>query len=281
MSPDRPKIRMSPRPITNGGVMIGSTVSTRRSRLARNAGARHDQGEREAQGGGRDAGQQGQQKRVPPDAAAAAGQAVEPPDLGREQTLGERTTREGAVAPLDRAEQDPNDRIEREERDEHGHDYDGAGDEDIALEEPARGEPQREQQDEARRDDRGADPQPGLAADGEPGRQCRGRRPRPAPPAAGRGPAAEARRQVRSANAARSASPGTEQLEFPGRGAVGGRVPGQEHETAAAHHGPDHCPAAKAVAHADGVYFGWLLTSRSHRSSRCFRSALAPYFAKS
>jgi len=38
--------------------------------------------------------------------------------------------------------------------------------------------------------------------------------------------------------------------------------------------------AAQTVPHRER-YFGWLLTSRSHRSSRHLRSALAPYFAKS
>jgi len=44
---------------------------------------------------------------------------------------------------------------------------------------------------------------------------------------------------------------------------------------------PDERPAAKTVAHGDRAYFGWLLTSRSHRSSKRLRSALEPYFAKS
>jgi hypothetical protein len=36
-SPDRPKIRISPRPMTNGGVMIGSTDSVRSAFLKRKA----------------------------------------------------------------------------------------------------------------------------------------------------------------------------------------------------------------------------------------------------
>jgi len=63
--------------------------------------------------------------------------------------------------------------------------------------------------------------------------------------------------------------------------AVGGRVPRKQRESGASDHAPDERPAAKTVAHGGGAYLGWLLTSRSHRSSRRLRSALAPYFAKS
>jgi hypothetical protein len=67
--PERPKSRISARPMTKGGVMIGSTVSSAHGALAGQAGAQDQQRAGEAEQRGDHAGQHRQDQRVPGDAA--------------------------------------------------------------------------------------------------------------------------------------------------------------------------------------------------------------------
>ena len=160
IKPDRPKIRMSPRPITNGGVMIGSTVNTRRSRLAlkpvrvtTRANARPS-------------------VVVVAAVSRASSSVFQPtPQLRppvRQSSRQIFAANREAVARLNRAQQDARDREEREESDEDGDQHDRAGHEGVTLERAPRGEPQREEEQKARCDDHGARADAGLARDRKP-----------------------------------------------------------------------------------------------------------------
>ena len=78
--PARPNSRIRPRPTTNGGVMIGSSESRLHRRLQALRAALGDQRQHRAEHGRADRREQGQEERVPGDAAAhAAGQAAPGP----------------------------------------------------------------------------------------------------------------------------------------------------------------------------------------------------------
>ena len=103
--------------MTKGGVMIGSTVSTRSERLTAKAGARHDQREGEAEHRRADAEQHAEEQRVPGDAAAAAAGRQPRPQIAVDQALEQQRRREGAVAVLEGAAPGCADRQEDEEHD--------------------------------------------------------------------------------------------------------------------------------------------------------------------
>ena len=97
-TPERPNSRISARPMTKGGVMIGRTESTRSAPLAAEARARRDQREGEAERGAAEADEDAEEQRVPGHAAAQlAVEAVEAPDRPVGELL--RRTRAGAKAP--------------------------------------------------------------------------------------------------------------------------------------------------------------------------------------
>ena len=154
MSPERPNIRMSPRPITNGGVMIGSTDRMRKQLLVRKAGAGDDQREGE------------------PERRAAAAQEARAAAYStrRRSAFPPRCSRHPRPSPVNRrarnaeSEKAPSlfssaetESVHRK-KNEHGHQGanrdDAAGNEGVALEIAAPGEPQREQHPERRDDQR-------------------------------------------------------------------------------------------------------------------------------
>ena len=125
--------------MTNGGVMIGSTVRMRSSflcrksvRVAMSAKARPSEVQPVAQSSASASVFQATPQRV------LAGDAAQAPDLlGGEAGL-ERRQREQPVGVLDRRDQDPEHREEREHDDQRRDRDDAAGDEGVALEEAAR-----------------------------------------------------------------------------------------------------------------------------------------------
>ena len=165
MRPERPKIRMSPRPITNGGVMIGRIVRMRSSplclnpvRVAISAKARPSAVQPAAHRNASMSVFHATPQRVLP------AMQREAPDLLGEQALGKRDERKRAGAVLQRRNEDPEDREEGEHGHQRGNGDHAGGDERIALEVAAAREPQREQHAECRDDEPGAEPHAELSA---------------------------------------------------------------------------------------------------------------------
>ena len=125
-------------------------------RAVAEAGARDHQREDEAEQRGDDADQDGEEERVPGDAAArAARQAAEPPEPVAEQFCEEDAERIIAILGDQRAGEHLQDRHEDEERDDGDDEADRADDELVAADRAARGEPQRQQEQESAADQHG------------------------------------------------------------------------------------------------------------------------------
>ena len=138
-APDRPKRRISARPMTKGGVMIGSTESARSSGLAGKPRAGGDQGEGEADDRRAGAHEDREEQRVPGHAAAErAVQAVETPDRPVRELVEEDGRRERAGFVAHRAREHREDRPEDEDHHQADHETDRAGQEGVALHEAPR-----------------------------------------------------------------------------------------------------------------------------------------------
>src|SRR5258708_19988657 len=139
--PERPNSRMSARPITNGGVMIGSTARTRNIPAKRRPVCRH-QREGESRGGRAKADRNRKDQGVPRNAAAQRRtKAIESPDGAVEKFVCELRQREGALLITKGAGEDDDDREQDKNGRESDHDPDGADDESIAAAPAASGQP--------------------------------------------------------------------------------------------------------------------------------------------
>ena len=158
--------------MTKGGVMIGSTVRTRRARLKRKIRARGDQREGEAERRRADADERRQEQGVPGDAAAQVrGEAVEAPDRGIEELGQERAGREGAGIVPDGAREDGRDGKEHEDGDQRDDEADRRDHEGVAAAPAARREPVAEQHQEGDTKVRAAPkPMPAWRGPGDPRR---------------------------------------------------------------------------------------------------------------
>ena len=204
-APERPNSRITASPITNGGVMIGSTVSTRSARLARksvrvaiSAKARPS-------------------SVVPaPTRTASSSEFQATPQLTRlcrqaspqilavEQLGEEARGRERAGVVLQRADQDLGDREEDEGGDQRDDQADRADHEHVAVDRAARRDPAGQQEQEGRADQQPAVAHAELAVVERPEAGSRGRRTasrgcRSRSPAAGRSRARRARSRSGSA----------------------------------------------------------------------------------
>ena len=119
----------------------------------------------------------GEEERVPGDAAAqAAREAVEPPDRGLGELVEERRRGEAAGLILEGAGEDRRHREEHEDRDQRHDEGDRGDDEDVAAAPGPRREPVAEQHQEGEPDERRAETHAALARPrraeeiGEPGR---------------------------------------------------------------------------------------------------------------
>ena len=143
--------------MTKGGVMIGSTVSTRSVFLKRkpvrvtiSAKARPSTVVPAPQHSARNSVFQATPQRPPPDEAAQA------PDLLRGQPFDQQRRHEGAVAVLEGLRQDAQDRPGGEQQDRGRHGRHGAGHEGVAAEGAAQRQADREQRQQRDQHDRGA-----------------------------------------------------------------------------------------------------------------------------
>ena len=141
--------------MTKGGVMIGSTVSTRSSFLRRKpVRVTISAKARPSAGAGDRAGERQQTACSTPRRSGPPARQPRLQIFGGEQAVDERSRREAAVVVLDGADQDLDHREEDEDRDQRRDRDDAAGDEPVALEEPAQREPERKQHRERGHDER-------------------------------------------------------------------------------------------------------------------------------
>ena len=283
--------------MTNGGVMMGSTVSVRRSALALNPvrvaiSANASPSPVAARGA-----REGQRERVPRDAApAGARQAVETPDPRRQEPVDGRADAEHAVTVVDGAQENLCERKEREDADDHGDADHARGDEDVAAERAAQREADAEARDERRGRQRGTDPHPGLgdgerlrdeideAAAAEPLQRAPERAAVADPPRGGaegeerdengREPTASVHHRL---GRGRRCGRAEEEGRAPGD-VVGHGVPRQRERAGESEREPRGEDATRKRCRR---HFGWLPISRSQRAISRFRSAALPYFTKS
>src|SRR5258707_2284934 len=161
--PERPNSRMSARPITNGGVMIGSTARTRNIPAKRRPVRRH-QREGKSKCGRAKADRNRKDQGVPRNAAAQRRtKAIESPDGAVEKFVCELRQREGALLITKGAGEDDDDREKDKIGRESDHDPDGPDDESIAAAPAASGQPLAQQHQESCRYEAGAQPHARLA----------------------------------------------------------------------------------------------------------------------
>jgi hypothetical protein len=222
------------------------------------------------------AGEQGEEERVPGDAAAhAAGQARQAPDPLVAEPLGDGGEREAAGLVDERAGERHRDRQGDEEQQQRRAEHDGAGDEGVAAELAGRGEAAAEQHQEREQRHRAADAEARLArgeraerrvhpgerpaggtdreaaaeqsgeaderarADESAARPARGERTRGGEPeACERDPQPRAVQRRRGAQAARRIGGAEDRAQRLDEGLVGGEMPGQERERDESYAGP-------------------------------------------